>query len=163
MSDLEVLLILYAVGVIVLIAEVFIPSQGVLFVVGTTCIIAAVVKTFIYGGRDAGMISVLACLTILPTMGYYAVKYWPNTPVGRRMAPPNPVLTSADTSVPVDQLRGMIGQSGVAMSQLRPVGICEFDGQRVSCVAEIGILESGTEVVGTGITSGNLAVRAKTG
>ena len=161
MSDLEILLILYAIGVLVLIAEVFIPSHGVLCVIGTSCIIAAVVKTFAYGGRDAGMISVLACLTVLPTMGYFAVKYWPHTPIGRRIAPPNPVLTLADTSVPIEELRAMIGQSGVAVSSLRPVGICEFNGQRVSCVAEVGIVESGTEVVGTGITSGNLAVRVK--
>lgn len=161
MSDLEVLLILYVVGVLVLTAEVFIPSHGVLGVVGMGCIIAAVVKTFMYGGRDAGMISVVTCLTVLPTMGYFAVKYWPHTPIGRRIVPPNPVLTDADTSVPMEELRGLIGQSGLAVSALRPVGICEFGGRRISCVAELGIVEAGTEVVGIGITSGNLAVRAK--
>lgn len=160
MSDLEVLLILYAAGVLILLAEVFIPSQGVLCVVGIGCIIAAVVKTFIYGGQDAGMISVLACMTLLPTMGYFAVKYWPHTPIGRRMVPPNP--TSNDNgAAATEELRGLIGRSGMAVSALRPAGTCEFDGQRVSCVAELGIVEAGVEVVGIGIKSGNLAVRAK--
>lgn len=162
MSELEVLLILYAVGVLVLIAEVFIPSHGVLGVVGICCIIAAVAKTFAYGGTQAGMISVIACLTLLPTMGYLGIKYWRSTPIGRRIVPSNPVLTDADTSVPVEELRGLIGKSGVAISSLRPVGLCEFDGKRVSCVAELGMVEAGAEVVGTGITSGNLAVRPKT-
>lgn len=162
MSDLEVLLILYSLGVLILIAEVFIPSHGMLGIVGTFCIIAAVVKTFDYGGTEAGMISVVACLTLLPTMGYFGVKYWRSTPIGRRIVPANPVLTDADTSVPIEELRGLIGRSGLAVSALRPVGLCEFDGKRVSCVAELGIVETGTEVVGTGITSGNLAVRAKT-
>lgn len=162
MSEFGVIFILFAAGVIILVAEIFIPSHGVLSVVGLGFVVAGIIKTFSHAGREAGMGAVIVCLVVLPTMAYLAVKYWHKTPIGRRIAPPNPVLTVADTSVPVEELRSLIGRTGRAVSPLRPVGLCEFDGRRISCVAELGIVESGTEVVGVGITSGNLAVQVKT-
>ncbi len=162
MTDLGILLALYGVGLTILIAEIFIPSHGVLGVVGLGFVITAVVRTFSYGGRDAGIMAVLICLVALPTLAYVAIKYWHQTPIGKRISPPNPVLTSADTSVPIEELRALINQTGHAVSPLRPVGVCEFNGRRVSCVAELGVVEAGTEVVGTGIVSGNLAVQVKT-
>ena len=62
-------------------------------------VVAAVVKTFMYGGLDAGMMSVVGCLVVLPTMGYFAIKIWPNTPIGRRVIPPNPVLSDEEDGV----------------------------------------------------------------
>jgi hypothetical protein len=55
----------------------------------------------------------------------------------------------------------MIGQTGRCVSPLRPVGVCDFGGRRVSCLAEYGLIESGATVVGTRITGGNLAVGEK--
>ena len=162
MTDLSILLIFYGAGLAILVAEIFIPSHGVLGAVGLGLVITAVVKTFSYGGRDAGIAAVLICMVTLPTLAYLAVMYWPQTPIGRRISPPNPVLTSADSAVPIEELRALIDQTGRAVSPLRPVGVCEFNGRRVSCVSEFGVVESGTEVVGTGIVSGNLAVQAKT-
>ncbi len=162
MTDLGILQPLYGLVLAILVAEIFIPSHGVLGVVGLGFVITAVVKTFSYGGRDVGMMAVLICLVTLPTLAYVAIKYWHQTPIGKRISPPNPVLTSADTSVPIEELRALINQTGRAVSPLRPVGVCEFNGRRVSCVAEFGVVEAGTEVVGTNIVSGNLAVQVKT-
>jgi len=92
-------------------------------------------------------------------MAYVAVKYWRQTPIGRKIVPPNPVLTTADVGVPVEKLSRLVGQTGVAKTPLHPVGICEFDGQRISCVAQFGSVEAGVSVVGVKIQSGNLAVR----
>lgn len=158
MSDMAILFMLYGVGILMLIAEIFIPSHGVLTLAGVGFLIAAVVKTFSYGGREAGVVAILACLVFLPVFAFVAIKYWPRTPIGRRMAPPNPVLTAADTSVPVEKLNSLVGRTGLSKTALRPVGICEFDGQRISCVAEYGIIEAGTTVRGTRIAGSNLTV-----
>ncbi len=161
MSELGILIALYGVGVLMLLAEIFIPSHGVLTVAGLGFLIAAVIKTFSIAGEMAGAIAILACLVLLPTFAYLSVKYWPHTPIGRRIAPPNPVLTAADTSVPIEELQALIGQTGLAVSPLRPVGTCEFRGRRYSCVAELDVIESGTTVIGSGIRNGNLAVEVK--
>lgn len=158
MSELGVLILVYVAGVLLLLGEIFIPSYGVLTVAGVGFLITGVIKTFSYGGREAGVAAMLACLVLLPTFAYLSIKYWPHTWVGRRIMPPNPVLTSADTSVPIDLLRELIGKTGTAVSALRPVGICEFGGHRVSCVADLGTVDAGATVRGTGIRSGNLSV-----
>ncbi len=161
MSDLVVLILLFAVGVLFLVAEIFIPSHGVLTVAGVGFLTAGIVKTFQYGGREAGIISILACAVFLPAFSVIAIKYWHRTPIGRRISPPNPTMTVDDVGVPVEELAHYIGRTGRARTPLRPVGICEFDGRRLSCVAEFGMIEPGTEVEAVRIVGGNLAVHPK--
>ena len=161
MLDMAILLLLYGVGILMLVAEIFIPSHGVLSVSGLGFLIAAVVKTFMYGGREAGVVAILACLVLLPLFAFVAIKYWRLTPIGRRIAPPNPVLTASDTSIPGEELSRLIGQTGRSATPLRPVGICEFNGRRISCIAEFGIIDAGTTVQGIRIAGSNLAVEEK--
>lgn len=161
MPELGVLILLYAIGMVLLLAEIFIPSHGVLTVAGLGFLFAGVVKTFAVGGRGAGVTAVALCLVLLPTFAYLSIKYWPKTPIGRRIAPPNRVATDEDAGIPIEELRAIVGSEGTSISPLRPVGICEFDGKRFSCVAEFGIVDSGLRVVCTGVRNGNLAVRAE--
>lgn len=161
MSDMVLLIALFSIGAVVLVAEIFLPSHGILTVVGIGFLITAVAKTFQLHGRDAGVIASLACLLAVPTGGYLAVKYWRQTAIGRMIAPPNPQLTSEDTSVPVDEIQSMIGRTGKCLSPLRPVGICVFNGHRISCVAQFGMIEAGATVEGVGMTGSNLAVAEK--
>ncbi len=60
MSEVAILAMLYAVGVLLLVGEIFIPSHGVLSLAGLGFLVAAVVKTFDYAGRGAGIIAVFA-------------------------------------------------------------------------------------------------------
>ncbi len=161
MSDLGVLLLLFGVGVAMLVAELFIPSHGLLTVMGVGFLVAGIVSTFQTYGEKAGAISIICCLVALPVFTVAAVKIWPRTWVGRRIAPPNPVLTARDTSVPVVELGQYVGRTGRTVSTLRPVGICDFDGRRVPCIAEFGMVEAGVTVEGLRVTGGNLAVQEK--
>lgn len=161
MPEWGILILFFAVGVAMLVAEIFIPSHGVLSVVGLGFLIAAVVKTFSYGGREAGIIAVFACLIFVPAFAFVAIKFWHRTPIGRRIAPPNPTLTADDTSIPVEELGRLVGQTGRCETPLRPVGICEFNGKRVSCITEFGMIEAGVTVEAVGISGANLAVQEK--
>jgi membrane-bound serine protease (ClpP class) len=154
-----VIILFYLVGLVLLVAEIFLPSHGVLTVAGLGFLVAGVYQTFTSYGEDAGLISLLTCLVLLPTMAYLAVKYWRHTPIGRKIAPPNPVLTNADIGVPIDEISPLIGRTGRTVSPLRPVGICEFDGKRISCIAQYGMVDAGVEVIGLSIQSGNLSVK----
>ncbi len=161
MSEVAIIALLFGAGALILVAELFIPSHGVLTVVSLALLTAGVYQTFRYGGEKAGTISVLTCLVILPAFAVVAVKVWPKTWVGRRIAPPNPVATTRDTSVPVEEMSRYIGQSGRSITTLRPVGICEFNGRRVPCVAEFGMLDAGVAVEGLRVISGQLAVQER--
>lgn len=161
MSEIAVITLLFAAGILVLIAEVFIPSHGMLGVLGVGLLIAGVVQTYRFGGERAGTVAGFVCLAALPVFAVAAVRIWPKTWIGRRLVSPNPRATHRDTSVPVDELSRYIGKSGKATSPLRPVGICEFDGRRVSCIAEFGMLDAGATVEGTRVISGQLAVQVR--
>lgn len=156
-----IIAVLFGAGALVLIAELFIPSHGLLTVVGLGLLTAGVVQTFRYGGEKAGAISILACLVVLPAFAVTAIKIWPKTWVGKRIAPPNPVATLRDTSVPIEEISRYIGRTGKAISPLRPVGVCEFDGRRVTCVAEFGMLETGAVVEGVRVIGAQLAVQER--
>lgn len=161
MSDVTILALLYTLGVLILVAEIFIPSQGVLMIAGLGFLVAAVVKTFNYGGREAGIIAVIACMVFLPVFAFVAIKYWHLTPVGRRIAPPNPIVRATDSSVPVEEMDRLLGQTGRSATPLRPVGICEFNGKRVSCISEFGMIDAGVTVQAVRIAGSNLAVKEK--
>jgi membrane-bound serine protease (ClpP class) len=161
MSALTLIILLFATGSLVLVAELFIPSHGVLTVLGVGLLIAGIVQTYHYFGQRAGSLATLACLVGLPIFAMAAIKIWPKTWVGRRVAPRNPIITSRDTSVPVDELSRYIGQTGRSITPLRPVGFCEFQGRRVPCIAEFGLIESGVAVEGVRLAGANLAVEQK--
>jgi len=161
MSPIAIIAVLFGAGLLVLVAELFIPSHGILTVVGVGFLAAGIVETFRYAGQKGGVIAILACLVVLPAFAVVAIKVWPRTWVGRRIAPPNPLATSDDSSVPVAEISRYIGQTGRSLSTLRPVGICEFNGRRVCCVAEFGMLDAGVTVEGLRVSGANLAVQEK--
>jgi len=156
-----VILLFYVIGVVVLVAEIFIPSHGVLTVVGLGLLGAGLYKTFQISSL-AGYASVLGLLVVLVVFAVTAVKVWPHTPIGRRISPPNPVLSKEDTGNIDESLQPLIGKTGLALTTLRPVGTCEFDGRRLPCVAEYGMIERGVQVRAVRIHGKGLAVAAAT-
>lgn len=160
MNELWIAIFVQAVGVALLVLEVFVPSHGLLAVAGIGCIGGGVWMAFRIGAL-AGYSSLAAEVVIIPVVAAIGVRVFPRTAFGRRVAPPNPVLTDRDTSVDVSTLRALVGRAGRAVSTLRPVGICDFDGRRIPCVAESGMIEPGTDVEGVSVIGGNLAVRPR--
>ncbi len=161
MSDGSIIAILFMVGAVVLFAELLLPSFGMLTAIAIGCFVGGIVLTFQAYGQAAGLLAAVSCVFGLPVCGVIAMRVWPKTWLGKMIIPPNPVLTDADTSVPVVELSKLVGKTGRSLSPLRPVGICEFDGHRISCVAESGLVDTGTVVQGVGVSGGILTVALK--
>ncbi len=131
--------LLLAIGVILFVAELILPTHGLLGVVGGCTMLASV---FVALKQNAwvGLALLCVCAAATPLVWMAFVKIWPRTPIGRRlvlpeMAPPPP-------SAPV-----RVGQAGVAVSELRPMGMCEFDdGTRIESYSEHGIIPAGTTI-----------------
>ncbi len=155
------LVLLYLAAVLILVAEIFIPSHGILCIFGLGFLITAIVKTFAYG-ETAGAIAIISSAIALPTFAILAIKAWPHTRIGRLIAPPNPVYTDRDFGNSVEHLEPIVGHHGRAMSPLRPIGICEFDGNRYECVSESGLIDADTQVLAVGIRGNNLEVSVVT-
>lgn len=158
MDGVVLLVVLFGLGILILVAEIFVPSHGILTVAGLVFLVIGVVQTFQYG-TQAGALAIIACLILLPVMGFLAVKYFHRTPLGRRISPPNPVYTPEDFGSNVETLRPLVGKLGRSLSPLHPVGICEFGGRRVQCIAEMGVIDSDACVQATDIRGKELTVR----
>ena len=158
MPDVTVIAILYGVGVLLLVGDLFLPSHGVLTLASFGMLGYALYLTFQISGR-AGAIGSVVLATGVPTVLVYAVKVWHRTPIGRLISPPNPVLTEADR-LPLADLKALIGTTGRSVTLLRPVGTCLFDGQRVECVAEQGMITAHTPVEAVRLSDRTLVVRA---
>ena len=65
MGEFGVLILLYGAAVLLLVAEIFIPSHGVLSVTGVGFLVAAVVKTFDYYGDAVGYMAAIVAPVFL--------------------------------------------------------------------------------------------------
>lgn len=154
-----VLILLFTSGALLLLLEFFVPSGGFLTAGSVILLVSAVVLTW-QRNPQAGLVAAVSCGILVPALFLLALKHVTRLPMGRRLAPPNPESSSGRNTAEVEALRGLIGRRGRAVTPLRPVGICEFDGRRVSCVAEMGMMEKDSMVEGCGLSGRDLIVRA---
>lgn len=158
MGEFGVLILLYGAAVLVLVAEIFIPSSGVLSITGVGFLVAAVVKTFHYCGDTVGYMAAIASPVFLLVFAVLSIKVWPHTRIGRIIAPPNPEYTKKDLGTDTEDINPLVGTYGRALSPLRPVGTCEFDGRRFQCICESGMIDAGAAVRAVGLRGRNLEV-----
>jgi membrane-bound serine protease (ClpP class) len=141
----------FGIGVILLAAELFLPTHGLLGVLGSLGILAGVGVGFtINPWLGVGLLA--ACLAALPLVGSWMVKMWPRTFMGRHLVLQAPVERTASDPVSV-------GDTGVALSELRPIGMCEIAGQRLEALSEHGIIEPGTHITVVNIVNHRPTVR----
>lgn len=153
-------ILLFVIGIVVLIAEIFLPSFGILTVAGLAFLLTAIYKA--YGVSAAwGHGSVITTMVVLPTLAIVAVRTFHRTPWGKRMAPANPIARSEEFAPQHEELKRYVGRAGKTLTSLRPVGTCLVDGDRVNSVAESGLIEANIEVEVVGIRGRELAVRIR--
>jgi membrane-bound serine protease (ClpP class) len=149
--------VVYAAGIVLLLGDFFLPSHGVLTLASFAVLGYGLYATFQIS-TEAGLTGSGLLLVGIPTVLRFAVKHWHRTWVGRKISPPNPVLTDSDR-LPIERLKALIGQSGRTMTPLRPVGMCLFDDQRVECMSEQGMIAAGAEVECIRLSDRTLVVR----
>lgn len=149
--------IVYAAGVLLLLADFFLPSHGLLTLASMGVLGYGLYLTFGIS-QEAGFAGLGILLVTVPSVLALMVKYWHRTWVGKRISPANPVLTQADR-LPVDEIAGMVGRTGRSLTPLRPVGMCLFDDRRIECVAEQGVIGPNAEVEGVRMSDRTLVVR----
>ena len=138
MSLLLWALLLLLAGCAFLALEFFVPSSGTLGVLAALSFVAAIVLAFM-AGPVYGTVTFLAVLAIVPTACFLAVKYWPETPIGRMMliqSPANPDEVLPET----EAYRGMqhlVGKHGIAKSLMMPGGVVEIDRKSYDAVERL--------------------------
>jgi membrane-bound ClpP family serine protease len=129
--------ILLLVGLLLVMAEIFVPSGGLIGFISFSSIIAAIVLAFVKSGPLVGVIFLaVACLAV-PAALIAAFRFLPDTPVGKKllMTIPTPEEVMPD-SEQRRRLRGLVGRVGRAKSTMLPSGAIMIDGQIYDAVSE---------------------------
>lgn len=137
---------LYLVSAVLIIAEVFVPSGGIISIFSLLCL-AGGITIFVKHSAAAGIAGVIIALVMIPTVLIIAYKMFPKTRFGKAVTLEPPIREKGDAIPDTDELRKLVGQSGVVISPLRPVGMVDFSGKRIECVAETGYIETDTKVL----------------
>jgi membrane-bound serine protease (ClpP class) len=160
MDYLTLAYLLIVLGLVLLVAELFVPSGGVLFVLALICLVVGVVMTFMYGGMTTGILTLVGVFIAVPVLVAVGFHYWPKTPIGKRMFQTGPEEDATVASMPVNvELEQLRGKFGRAVSALRPAGVVDFDGRRVDVLTEGMLVEPGTWVRCIDVKSGKVIVR----
>ena len=151
-------IILIITGAFLLVLEVFIPSFGLLSVCAITSIVAGV-WLFFKVGVVTGWIGVGISVVLVPVTWIIAYRMLPKTRFGKSVILAGPERDKGDAIADTDSLKDLLGKIGVVISPLRPVGMCEFSGNRYECVAETGFVENDKTVKVIHVEGTQLTVR----
>lgn len=163
MSDLLIWgLALMLVAGVMLVIEVFVPTAGILGITAAITALIGVVCLWRYN-EYYGAGGLVATVIVGPTIGYYGLKLYRHTPLGRKMiGVPNEEEVEAKQRAE-DALRdaeqALVGQEGVALTELRPVGMIQIGDQRLDALAEVMYIQRGSRVRVVGVTTGQVRVR----
>ena len=156
--DLFLPIALLSLGLVLLIAEVFIPSGGLIGILAVGLLIVSAWQAFRIS-EARGLQFLLALLVLIPLTLMLALYLWPRTPVARSAflkAPTSDDVAPERLGAPLEPL---VGQYGRALTPLRPSGMVDFDGRRLDGMSEQGLIAAGSLVRAVGIRGSRLVVR----
>ena len=160
MNTLIWVLVLLLVGLGVMVLEVFVPSGGILGFVSVVALVAGIATAFLEQGVVAGMAALGVVVFAVPTVLAVAFRWFPETPLGRRVLPPPP--DAADLlpdPARRQRARDLVGRRGRAVSELLPWGSVEIDGGLAEAMSESGPIDAGTQVEVIGAQGRAVVVR----
>jgi membrane-bound ClpP family serine protease len=155
LTDMDTWLIwalaLFLAGLLVTLAEVVLPSGGMLGLVAVACLIGSLGCAYQLSGWAAiGLLLVEGvCVPVVIVMAF---KVLPKTSVGRQLFPEPPGESksnpASETPPPWVENKdaALLHQEGIVVAPLRPSGTAEIGGQRRSVISDGQLISQGTRV-----------------
>jgi membrane-bound ClpP family serine protease len=150
-------IILQLVGVVVIIAEIILPSGGILSIVALSVFGYSLYIAFSEISKTVGFAFVAADLVLIPVLVIVGLKLLARSPVTLRKTLSREEGVSSQSS----ELESYVGTQGNAVTDLRPAGIAVIYGKRVDVVTRGEYLEKDSEIIVTAVTGNQIIVRKK--
>ena len=161
MNTLVWVLALLLIGLAVMVLEVFVPSGGVLGFLSVVAILAAIVMAFAQQGVGFGVAVLGVSFVAVPAVLALAFRWFPDTPLGRRVLPPPPEPDEVLPDVERRRaLRALVGLRGRTTSPLLPWGSVEVEGIHCDAMSESGPIPADAVIEVTGVQAAAVVVRA---
>lgn len=150
---------LIVLGLFLCAAEVFLPTMGILAVLGIAAVVAGLAMIFRVDSTQ-GFVTLVVIFVLVPIAGPILLHLWPRTPIGKRFLLSGPeedaTIASMPTLLELEHLRGRYGKT---VSPLRPSGTAEFDGRRVDVMSEGDLVDAERWVRCVDVRAGRVLVR----
>jgi membrane-bound ClpP family serine protease len=151
--------VLIVLGLVLLAAEIFLPTGGILFVLALAALIAGIAMAF-YADLTQGLITLVAVFVLISVMGPVLLHLMPRTAMGKKMFLEAAADDASTAAMPVNlELEALRGRHGKTLSSLRPAGVVDFDGRRVDTMSEGDMIGAGQWVRCIDVKAGRVIVR----
>lgn len=158
-GSLSLAFILILAGFLLMVAELFIPSGGILSVLSIGALGVGVSMAF-FNDVAIGWYSLIGVFIALPIVGGVLLRLWPKTPMGKRFILEAPQDDgSAALMASHEELENLVGKIGKTISVLRPAGMVDFEGRRVDSITEGMMIQPGQTVRCVEVRAGKVLVR----
>lgn len=149
MDSIAIILIL--IGIMLLVAEIFIPSFGITGILGIISILVGVILTSdTFVGGLILFIGILVVAIILMFIAYRVLA-----------AVKSPFILKESLNEEKDDLTFFVGKQGVAITPLRPSGTAELDGLRIDVITRGDFIEKGSQIIVEAVVGKKIIVKSK--
>ena len=149
-------LILQTAGILVIFAEILIPSGGLLSMVASGFIFYSLYLVFAIS-TNTGIFVLIADLIIVPAAVFMGFRLLAISPVTLKTK----LSDESGVNAQKPGLEDLVGREGVTLSTLRPSGIAILEGKRVDVVSRGEYLEKSSEIIVLSVTGNQVIVGKK--
>lgn len=149
-------IILQLVGIVVVIAEIIIPSGGALSALAIAVFGYTLYIVFTSISASVGFAFVIGDLILIPVFIYFGIKFMARSPVTLRteLSKAEGVTSQSET------LEHFVNYTGRATTDLRPSGVAHIDDQRIDVVTRGEFIEKGSEISVVAVRGNQVIVKA---
>ncbi len=152
--------ILLLVGLLLVVGEVFVPTGGLLGFLAVTAVLSSVLMAFFSRGLETGLVFLSITAAAVPITLALAFRWWPKTPMGRRLLLE---VRHGDEALPDSPmrrtLRDLVGKVGTASTVMLPSGGVTIGGLSIDAVSEGMAIEAGQRVRVVDVRGNRVVVR----
>ena len=149
---MAVIITLLILGAILLFLETLLPGM-IAGIIGFICLMAAVILGYLDFGYQTGTLILAGVLVGLLIGTWCWLKFFPESRVAKKF-----ISKGSVGELGVDRPELLHG-TGTALTQLRPSGVANINGQRVDVVTEGGLIERGAKVQVVAVEGSRIVVR----
>lgn len=149
--------LLQLAGVIVVIAEIILPSGGILAILSIGVFGYSLYIVFENVSASAGFIFLAVDAVLIPVTMFLGLKLLARSPATLQTQ----LSSKNGVSSQPKEWESYIGLEGVALSDLRPSGIAQINGKRVDVVTRGEYLEKNSSILVEAVTGNQIIVIKK--
>jgi membrane-bound serine protease (ClpP class) len=152
-------IILFAIGILLLLAEIFlIPGFGLAGIGGIAAILTSIFLTF--GNIVQATYSILIALGVSIIGLLLLIKYIPSTRTWRKFVLSTEQKKELGYTVGTKDLKRLNGKEGIAITPLRPSGIVEINGKKLNALTMGEYVDSNTKIKIISVEGNKIVVEA---